>query len=574
VTGKWPPYFPNHPDNGLPTLDIGKGSPTAVMFGTDTKFPADYRRALFILDWAYGRILAVHLAPRGAGYRAQAETFLKGRPLNVTDLATGPDGAMYVVTGGRKTQSALYRIAYTGNDLADGAPSPHEITCQKYAEPASKLRLSLESESGARESPELAAVWPQLDAADPLIRHAARIAVERQPVKAWRELVLAEARPAALAGLMALVRSGDKAAIPAIVERQLGFTANDLDVEQTLILVQTYSLCLQLSPDAVMAKKDQIVAQLDPLFRHPAAQWPHVSPSGNGAALGRDLTRLLVQLGWPSAVDTISQSLLVSSAQEDRLHALFLLRNVRTGWTAPTRRAYFTALREGDSFLGGEGMPKFLAQIRADALATLSERERRDVADLLAPTVNSAENELPPPARSVVKQWTLDDFLPLLANSSRPGDAARGATVFRDALCVRCHRAGLRGPAIGPDLTHVTGRFSRRDILESILTPSKVVAENYRNIQVLAIDGRVIVGRVLAEGDYRSEKLRIATDPLRPAAVVELSKREIDQVRESESSPMPQGLLDSFGQAEVLDLLAFLLAGANVEPPAAGKRLP
>jgi len=132
----------------------------------------------------------------------------------------------------------------------------------------------------------------------------------------------------------------------------------------------------------------------------------------------------------------------------------------------------------------------------------------------------------------------------------------------------------LRGPAIGPALTHVTGRFSRRDILESILTPSKVVAENYRNIQVLATDGRVIVGRVLAEGDYRSEKLRIATDPLRPAAVVELSKREIDQVRESESSPMPQGLLDSFGQAEVLDLLAFLLAGANVEPPAAGKRLP
>ena len=63
VTGKWPPYFPDHADNALPTLDIGRGSPTAVAFGTNSNFPPDYRRALFILDWAYGRIVAVNLAP-------------------------------------------------------------------------------------------------------------------------------------------------------------------------------------------------------------------------------------------------------------------------------------------------------------------------------------------------------------------------------------------------------------------------------------------------------------------------------------------------------------------------------
>ena len=105
VTGKWPPYFIDHPDNAMPTLDIGKGSPTSVLFATDAKFPEPYRRSLLILDWTYGRILAVHMSPRGAGYRASAETFLQGRPLNVTDLAIGPDGALYIVTGGRKTQS-------------------------------------------------------------------------------------------------------------------------------------------------------------------------------------------------------------------------------------------------------------------------------------------------------------------------------------------------------------------------------------------------------------------------------------------------------------------------------------
>src|SRR5206468_5582350 len=145
VTGKWPPYFPDHADNALPTLDIGKGSPTAVAFGTHSNFPPEYRRALFVLDWAYGRILAVHLTPRGAGYRAAAETFLKGRPLNVTDLAFGPDGALYLVTGGRKTQSALYRVAYTGPVVAEQPASSHETACLKHANEVRQLRLKLES---------------------------------------------------------------------------------------------------------------------------------------------------------------------------------------------------------------------------------------------------------------------------------------------------------------------------------------------------------------------------------------------------------------------------------------------
>jgi putative heme-binding domain-containing protein len=402
-------------------------------------------------------------------------------------------------------------------------------------------------------------VWP--DSLDPIIRHAERMRLEHDPGSSWKtEVVEAKEPYRLLTGVMAWARSGDKKSIGPIVDRLVFFPAAGLDVEQSLMLVQTYLLCLEQAPDMVLAKKEQIFTQLGPLFPHPATQWLHVAPSGTGTTLQRDLARLLVQLGWPEAVEKISQSLLVSSTQEDRLHALFLLRNVKTGWTPETRRLYFTALREGDSFLGGEGMPKFLAHIREEAVATLSDSERRDLADLLAPP-KDADAEPLPPARPIVKQWTLDDFLPLLADPSKTGDAVRGAAVFKGALCVRCHRAGLRGPAVGPDLTHVAGRFSRRDILESILAPSKVVAENYRNVQVLATDGRSIVGRVLSEGDYRSEKLRIATDPLRPEAVVELNKREIDQVRESETSPMPQGLLDSFRPDEVMDLLAFLING-------------
>lgn len=564
VTGKWPPYFPDHADNALPTLDIGKGSPTAVAFGTQTRFPAAYQNVLFVLDWAYGRILAVHLVPRGAGYRAWAETFVKGRPLNVTDLAVGSDGNLWVITGGRKTQSALYRITYIDDAKAESPLSSHEIACQKYATVARPLRQELENRHRTLGEMAVDFAWPHLDSLDPVVCHAARIAVEHQPLETWSDRALAENRPtASLTALLALARSGDKRGTAAMMERLLRFRPTELTTGQMLTLLQTYFLCLEHPPSDRRVQKNAIIAQLDPLFPSPPGQAIRVAPAGTFVNVNRDLARLLAQIGSPSIVDKTARSLLMSSVQEDRLQGLFVLRDVQTGWENQTRRTYFSALNEASSFIGGEGMPKFLAQIREQAVATMSVTERDALTDLLAPRV--IEEETLPPTRPHVKQWSLDDLTGRLSDSTQRGDASRGAAVFRDALCARCHRSGTRGPAIGPDLTHVAGRFGQRDILESILVPSKVVAENYRNVQVITTDGRQIVGRIVAEGDFRSEKLRIATEPMRPSVVVELSKREIEQYREVETSPMPQGLLDSFTAQEVLDLLAFLENGRNVD---------
>jgi len=564
VTGQWPPYFPDHADNALPVLDIGKGSPTAVAFGTETNFlSGEYQSALFVLDWAYGRILAVHLALRGGGYRAQAETFLKGRPLNVTDLAIGPDKAMYIVTGGRKTQSALYRIAVSLNAFLEQPTSGHEQACQTHADKARVLRRMLESRHRGIGAEAVAFAWPHLDSPDPVIRHAARIVVEHQPLETWRERALHEERTtAALTGLLALARSRDSSSLPAVLDRLGAFSLEQLDVGQTLSLLDAYALCLEQTPQAMEERKQRIVAQLAPHYPHPAAQRHAACPLGTGTHVQRKLARLLVHLEAPGAVEKTVRSLLESSVQEDRIHALLVLRSARTGWTIPLRRAYFAALNEGATFVAGEGMPKFLTQLRDDASKTLSDAERKELADVLSVAAPPAD-ETPPPVRAVVKKWTLDDLAPMLSDASRKGDAAKGAGVFRDALCVRCHRVGARGPAVGPDLTHVSGRFSRRDMLASILTPSKVVAENYRNVQVSTTDGRNILGRVLLEGDYRSEKLRIATDPLRPSVIVELSKQEIEQYRETETSPMPDGLVDTFRAEEVLDLIAYLEGGAR-----------
>src|SRR6185369_7337085 len=112
-SAKWPIWYPD----SLPTtLDIGIGSPTGVRFGTGAKFPAKYQNAFFIMDWSYGRIVAAHLQPNGATYSGSWETFVKGKPLNVTDFEFGHDGAMYFLTGGRGTQSGLYRVSYVGKE--------------------------------------------------------------------------------------------------------------------------------------------------------------------------------------------------------------------------------------------------------------------------------------------------------------------------------------------------------------------------------------------------------------------------------------------------------------------------
>src|SRR5437867_3894480 len=187
------------PDTRPSVVDIGKGSPTAVRFGTRSAFPPAYRRALFVLDWAYGRILAIHLTPRGASYTGRAETFLHGRPLNVTDLEFGPDGALYFVTGGRRTQSGLYRVRYTGPTVEEPAPTASALANERACATLRALRRQLESFAAGDDTNALALAWPHLGHDDEWIRHAARVAVERRPVGEWQALALAEESPAAAA---------------------------------------------------------------------------------------------------------------------------------------------------------------------------------------------------------------------------------------------------------------------------------------------------------------------------------------------------------------------------------------
>src|SRR6266850_3647136 len=77
-SGNWPPYYA---DSLPPTLDTGVGSPTGVKFGTKSNFPDEYKSAFYVMDWSYGRILAINTRPEGASYTGDYELFVKGKPL-------------------------------------------------------------------------------------------------------------------------------------------------------------------------------------------------------------------------------------------------------------------------------------------------------------------------------------------------------------------------------------------------------------------------------------------------------------------------------------------------------------
>jgi putative heme-binding domain-containing protein len=108
---KWPEYYLD----SLPAaIDLGAGSPTGVEFYSHNTFPEKYHGAMFGCDWATGRIYAMRLERVGASYQAKSEVFVAGRPLNVTDTAVGPNGALYFCTGGRGTDGGIYRVRWTG----------------------------------------------------------------------------------------------------------------------------------------------------------------------------------------------------------------------------------------------------------------------------------------------------------------------------------------------------------------------------------------------------------------------------------------------------------------------------
>jgi putative heme-binding domain-containing protein len=110
----------------------------------------------------------------------------------------------------------------------------------------------------------------------------------------------------------------------------------------------------------------------------------------------------------------------------------------------------------------------------------------------------------------------------------------------------------------------LAGRFSVRDVLESVVDPSKVISDQYSAVTVVTTDGRVITGRII---NLSGDSLRINTNMLDPGAVEGVDRKTIEEQFPSKLSMMPTGLLNTLHEDEMLDLLAYLLSRGDRNHP-------
>ncbi len=556
-----PPRFADEADDAPPLIDIGRGSPTSIVFGSQFQFPHPYRQALFALDWTYGRVLAIHLSPRGAGYRAATELFLQGKPLNVTDIVAGSDGAMYLVTGGRKTQSALYRVAAvkasgTQAETSERTPTALESEILSYSSRQREIARRLQASGMTTERMNWESLKPLLKDADPVVRYSARTALERIPSLEWVPTVLSSpVGEVPMPALLSAARLLDAAHAGRIVEQLNAIPVGLVDdVEANFTRIRILELCMQVDQEAVLKHRDVVEDRLRTACETSDIIRQQVSSEGTRADFLRRTALLLAAIQSPRLPVYVERYLLSSNTQEDQIAGVMVLRNYRGEVKPEIRARQLQTLASIPLMVGGEGLPAIHTWLETETLETLTPELREQYARVKA---SLTEPEPLPPSRPFVQKWTLDE-LRELADHATGGDVQSGRKIFQTALCSRCHRFADQGRSVGPELTQVAGRFSRHDILDSILNPSKAIAENYQGVTIQTTEGKVITGRVIPGGDFRSEKLRISTDLLRPDQVVEIDKKLIEEHHPSLVSPMPQGLLDTLTKEEIRDLMAYL----------------
>jgi putative heme-binding domain-containing protein len=328
-------------DSLPPIFETGRGSPVGMDCYMHHVYPPRYRGALFLGDWSLGIIWAAHLKPSGASYECEVEKFCSGAPMNVTDVAVGPDGAVYFTMGGRGTQGGVYRIRYDGpvspapsadQPLAPWSAKRDEVgtiqdikilyVMSRDSDPMVRanateqlgrlggedaktaLLAALEDRSPfvrrracealirAGFEPPVDAIKPLLADGDRFLRTAARLVLQRIDPKKWAaELLQGDSDLAALETIVALCKVNQAAPYAEAIFDRLHHMSHDGDVQSQLNYLRTVQLALVHTPSPRSGFVRGIAVDLLEAF-------PHRDPRVN-----RELAILLTDLRREKVLD-------------------------------------------------------------------------------------------------------------------------------------------------------------------------------------------------------------------------------------------------------------------------------
>lgn len=545
-TGKWPEYY----EDSMPTqLDIGPGSPTGMVSGKGAKFPARYQRAIFGLDWTFATLYALHLTPSGRGYTATREEIVAGKGLPLTDAVIGADGAMYFLTGGRRTQSALWRLSYTGSE-----PTNPVI----YQNKPLDLMPTAEAEKS-------------LGSPDRIARFEARTTLEQQGPDALMPHLKSTDPWRVIGAAIGIARVGNAGHVPAVIDALVALDWNQLDRHARLNWLRAAGLAFARHGAPDEPTRAKVLAKIDTAF-----------PSRD-AMLDRELCRILSYLNAPGIVartlnlmdasgpepapDWLElakrnagygrtvEAMIANLPPAQVIHYVYCLRVIPGPWKGDERQRFFTWFGKLAGNSGGRSYAGFITDLRKQTLATCTPEEREKFKDIGGAPVSSPFANLPP-VRGPGREWTVETILETAAQGLQGRSKERGRDMFRASLCAACHRFGDDGGSSGPDLSNLAGRFTLRDLAESIVEPNKVVSDQYKFDLITRPDGTQVSGRIL---EAKDEKWIIATNPFDFSQTVEIERNDLSKVTPATVSPMPAGMVNRLNPDELRDLLAYLM---------------
>jgi len=166
---------------------------------------------------------------------------------------------------------------------------------------------------------------------------------------------------------------------------------------------------------------------------------------------------------------------------------------------------------------------------------------------------NKAMIAFPPPGKLDPKKLP---SIPILAK--RAGDATRGrnilaASLKNEAQCLKCHTVRGLGGQVGPDLSMIGKKASRENLIESILLPSKAIAEQYIQYSIETKTGQQLLGLVVQQNASQLT--------LRDANGKDyiIARGDIESMNKSLVSIMPTDIVAALSEDELTDLVEYLL---------------
>jgi putative heme-binding domain-containing protein len=567
-TGKWPNYY----TDTLPaTIDIGPGSPTGVSNGLGARFPAKYQKAIYINDWTYGTMYAIHLEQDGASYKATKEEFVSGKPLPLTDVTIHPDGDMYFMVGGRRTTSALYKLTYVGDEstarVKAGAVDADLI-----------LRRKIETlhEDGVGEEA-IAKALPYLKHQDRFIRYAARVAIEKQPAAKWQQHLTKEKSPWAVIELStALARMGKKDQQPKILAALNQLDFKNMKAKQLLAALRAYQLAFTRLDKPGSADAAAVIGTLNGLYPH------------EDNFVNRELSQILLYLNAPGAVSKTVQLVLNATDIQEKIlddkvlqrndnyakaaqrteqfrpnvqqFALaFSLRSVKEGWSDADYASYFSWFPRAKTWQGGNSYGAFIENSRKQALVNVTDEAARKKYEAA-----SAKSMMPARAIQTPKgpgrSWTVKEAVSAVEGNMKGRNFASGENLFHATACASCHRFAGEGMGIGPDLTGSANRYALQDMMENIVEPSKVISDQYISTQFTMKDGSSVIGRIAKED---GGMLHLMTNPFSADSNVQIKAADVKSRKPHEVSHMPPSLINGLNPDELSDLIAYIFSAGD-----------